>query len=111
MAAAIQMPSEPLNVAGTLRRADRFLCQAGDRWAELVVLPEMFNAGYGFLEDVGPVAEGPDGPTLSHLRRRSRRWEMGIVAGFVERDGRHLYDSLAFATPEGDLHVYRKQHL
>jgi N-carbamoylputrescine amidase len=105
------MPSEPLNVAGNLRRADRLLCQARDLGAELAVLPEMFNTGYGFLEDFGHLAEGPDGPTLSHLRRRSREWGMGIAAGFVERDGRHLYDSLALATPEGNLHVYRKRHL
>ena len=63
--------------------------------AELAVLPEMFNTGYGLCPDFGPYAETRDGPTLRHLRRRSRQWGMAIAAGFVERDGHHLYDSLA----------------
>ena len=29
----------------------------------------------------------------------------------MERDGPHLYDSLGFVTPEGDVHVYRKRNL
>ena len=36
---------------------------------------------------------------------------MTIAAGFVERAGRHLYDSLAFCSPDGDLQIYRKRNL
>jgi N-carbamoylputrescine amidase len=36
---------------------------------------------------------------------------MVLVAGFVEREGRHLYDSLALATPDGNLQIYRKRNL
>ena len=45
-----------------------------------------------------PSAEGLDGPTLRHLSMRAREWGMAIAGGFVEREGRHLYDSLAFAS-------------
>ena len=110
-AAAIQMPSEPLNVAANLNRADALLGRAYRSGAELAVLPEMFNTGYGFCRDYGPYGEGPDGPTLTHLRRRSRQWGMAIAAGFVERDGHHLYDALAFLTPDGEVHSYRKRNL
>ncbi|MFO0950843.1 MAG: carbon-nitrogen hydrolase family protein [Isosphaeraceae bacterium] len=110
-AAAIQMASQPLNVAGNVERADGLLRRAYESGAELVVLPEMFNTGYGMLPDFGPVAEGPDGPTLTHLRSRSRQWGMSIAAGFVERDGHHLYDSVVFITPDGGQHVYRKRNL
>src|SRR5262249_61197280 len=111
VAAAIQMPCEPWDVAGNLLRADGLLRRARDAGAELAVLPEMFNTGYGFLNDFGRIGEGVDGPTLTHLRRRSRQWGMGIAAGFVERHGRHLYDALAFMTPGGGVHVYRKRQL
>jgi N-carbamoylputrescine amidase len=111
VAAAIQMRSEPMNVAANVARADVLLRQAFEAGAELAVLPEMFNTGYGFVADYGPYAEGLDGPTLAHLRGRSRQWRMAIAAGFVEREGRHLYDALAFVTPEGDLQVYRKRNL
>ena len=77
----------------------------------LAALPEMFNTGYGLVPDFDPSAEGTDGPTLRHLSARSRHWRMGIVAGFVERDRRHLYDSLALCLPDGSIQIYRKRHL
>lgn len=109
--AAVQMPSESLAVPANLDRADALLKQAHAAGADLAVLPEMFNTGYGLLPDYGEVAETVEGPTLSHLRERSRDWGMAIAAGFVEREGNHLYDALGFCTPEGKTAVYRKRHL
>ena len=109
--AAIQMPSVPLAVGENMERADALLREAHLGGADLAVLPEMFNTGYGFQHDWGPVAEGLDGPTLTHIRRRASAWGMTIAAGFVEREGHHLYDSLALCEPDGETHVYRKQHL
>jgi N-carbamoylputrescine amidase len=111
LAAAVQMPSEPLQVRLNLERADDLLRQSHEAGVELAVLPEMFNTGYGLLPDYSTVAESRDGPTLTHLRDRSRTWKMAIAAGFVEREGNHLYDALGFCTAEGDLSVYRKRHL
>jgi predicted amidohydrolase len=111
VAAAIQMMATPLDLAGNVQRADDRLREAYDRGADLAVLPELFNTGYSLCPDFGPYAEGPDGPTLSHLRHRSRQWQMSIAAGFVERDGHHLYDSLAFVTPDGETSIYRKRNL
>ena len=110
-AAAVQMPSDLLDLSTNLERADGLLRRARDAGAELVVLPELFNTGYSLCPDFGPYSETPEGPTLSYLLRRSRQWKMYIAAGYVEREGRHLYDSLAFCTPDGELHVYRKQNL
>ncbi len=110
-AAAIQMPSLLHDVTANLAHADDRLRQARLAGADLVVLPELFNTGYGHCADFAPFAEDRDGPTLVHLRQRSRQWKMGIAAGFVEREGHHLYDALAFVTPEGECHIYRKRHL
>jgi N-carbamoylputrescine amidase len=111
IAAAIQMTAETLQVATNVGRADAMLRQARADGADLAVLPELFNTGYSLCPDFAPYAEGRDGPTLEHLRKRSRQWRMAIAAGFVEREGRHLYDSLALVTPEGETHVYRKRNL
>ncbi|AMV38536.1 carbon-nitrogen hydrolase family protein [Planctomyces sp. SH-PL62] len=111
LAAAVQMPSDLLDLSANLQRADVLLRQARDAGAELVVLPELFNTGYSLCPDFGPHSETPEGPTLTYLLRRARQWKMHIAAGYAERDGRHLYDSLAFCTPGGDLHVYRKRNL
>jgi predicted amidohydrolase len=109
--AAVQMRSELLQQSVNLDVADSFLRKAHEAGAELSVLPEMFNTGYGLLPDFGPYSEDADGPTLRHLSRRSRQWGMGIAAGFVERNGRHLYDALALCLPDGSIHIYRKRHL
>lgn len=110
-AAAIQMPAEPRQVGANLDRADALLFEAHQQGAELAVLPELFNTGYGMLPDFGPISEDLEGPTLNHLSQRSRQWNLAIAAGFVERDGRHLYDALAFLTPDGQRFVYRKRNL
>ncbi len=109
--AAIQMSAEPLQVAANLERADMLLRDAHRAGARMAVLPEMFNTGYGLLPDYALCAEDQEGPTIVHLRRRSREWNMAIAAGFVERSGQHLYDALAFCQPDGQVHVYRKQNL
>src|SRR5438132_6448242 len=105
------MPSDPLNVPANLQRADDLLRAAHADGVELAVLPELFNTGYGLFPDYGPYSETAEGPTLAHLRRRSRQWRLAIAAGFVERAGRHLYDSLAFCGPDGAMQIYRKRHL
>ena len=110
-AAAIQMPCDILDLPTNLQRADELIRTARDAGSELVVLPELFNTGYSLCPDFGPCSETAEGPTLSYLRQRSRRWKMAIAAGFVERAGRHLFDSLAFCTPDGQMQIYRKRNL
>ena len=105
------MTSEPFRKSLNLERADTLLAEAHRSGAELGLLPELFNTGYQSAPDFGPHAESSDGPTLRHLRNRSREWGMGIAAGFVECDGPHLYDSLGLCLPDGSVHVYRKRHL
>jgi predicted amidohydrolase len=110
-AAAIQMPSALGKVDENLDRADALLRRAYETGVELAVLPEMFNTGYGLIADYAPTAEDRDGPTLRHLAERSRQWDMTIAAGFVEHEGRHLFDSMALVEPTGEIHVYRKRNL
>ncbi|QEH33390.1 (R)-stereoselective amidase [Aquisphaera giovannonii] len=110
-AAAIQMRSDILDLDANLQRADALLRSAREQGAELAVFPELFNTGYSLCPDFGPFSESADGPTLSYLRQRSRAWNMVIAGGYVEREGRHLYDSLAVCTPDGGLKVYRKRNL
>jgi N-carbamoylputrescine amidase len=109
--AAIQMPCDHLDVAANLHHADDELRCAHESGVELAVLPELFNTGYSLCPDYAPYSETLEGPTITHLRERSRKWRMAIAGGFVERDGRHIYDSVVFCTPDGNAHVYRKRHL
>lgn len=110
-AAAIQMQCRPGDVPGNLERADAYLARCRDEGVELAVLPEMFNTGYCSRGDYHPIAEDGRGRTLSMLLDRSRQWGLHVAAGYVEHHAGHLYDSLAFCSPDGGLQVYRKRHL
>ena len=111
LAAAVQLSAEPMAVLANLDRADEQLRLAHSSGVELAVLPEMYSTGYGRIPDYAPIAEDREGPTANWLLDRAKRWGMSITLGFVEREGHHLYDALAFATPDGGLSVYRKRHL
>ena len=63
--AAVQMPSDLLDVSANLDRADELLRSARDSSVELAVLPELFNTGYSLCPDFGPYSETAEGPTLS----------------------------------------------
>lgn len=109
--AAVQRESHLFRVADNLESADEQLRRASGRGAELVVLPELFNTGYGRLREYIPHAERADGPTWAFLRERARRYGVWIAAGFAERHDGHVFNAAGFCCPDGSLHVYRKRNL
>jgi predicted amidohydrolase len=82
--------------------------------ADLVVLPELFNTGYQFTsrEEVLALAETvPDGQTICALINLSKEKHLYIVAGIVEMDNGHCYNSAVLVGPNGFIGCYRKLHL
>ncbi len=82
--------------------------------ADLVVLPELFQSGYQFVdrEEVDAIAEEiPGGVTTELLRDVSRKKNMYIVGGLAERAGDDYFNSAVFVGPEGFIGHYRKTHL
>ncbi len=67
-------------------------------------LPGFFNTGTPSAADFAPVAEGSDGDPPSYLAGASRQGGWSIAAGFVEREGLTLYDSIA--ADRGRTRVY-----
>ncbi len=83
--------------------------------ADLVVLPELANAGYNYQSaaDAALAAEAvPGGATIRLWREVASGRGLSIVGGFAERgaDG-GLYNAAALVTPDGRVLVYRKIHL
>jgi len=80
--------------------------------ADLYVLPELFNAGYNFIEilEVERVAEQADGPTFQALLAFAQKRICYIAYGFAEKAD-HLYNSAALVGPSGLVGLYRKVHL
>jgi predicted amidohydrolase len=80
--------------------------------ADLYVLPELFNTGYNFIEnmEVESVAEQTDGPTFQALLAFAQKRPCYVAYGFAERAD-HLYNSAALIGPSGLVGLYRKVHL
>ncbi len=100
------------NKQANLERIRRWVLEAPS--LDLLVLPELATTGYLFLsrDEVAAVAEPvPDGPTSEFFLDLAQQRNLLIVAGLVERDGTHLYNSAAAFHPDGTTRVYRKVHL
>ncbi|MBX3237508.1 MAG: acyltransferase [Nitrospiraceae bacterium] len=99
------------DIERNLETVTRLLAQAD---ADLIVLPELFAAGYQFVSksEVLQLAEPvPDGPTTARLCEIAARRGMAIVAGLPERSGARCYNSAVIVGPSGLLGCYRKTHL
>ncbi|MCD6372959.1 MAG: acyltransferase [Thermococcus sp.] len=98
-------------------RAEKLVKEAAEKGARLVVLPELFDAGYSFesKEEVENVAgQIPDGPTTEFLIELARNLDVFIVAGTAEKDEKgRLYNSAVIVGPTGWGYMgkYRKVHL
>jgi len=81
--------------------------------ADIVVLPELGNSGYLFVnrEEVASLAETIPGPTTDLLCEVAEKNDVHLVLGMPERDGKHYYNSAVLVGPHGLIGSYRKVHL
>lgn len=78
---------------------------------DLVVLPEMFTAGYA-AANLAPYAEPINGPSMAKFRKCSDELGVAIGYGFAETSGqKRVYNSWALVEPGSDAKIYRKTHL
>lgn len=90
------------------------ICDAIERRADVVVLPELMTSGYMFqsAEEAAAVAITPDHEILQEWGAAASTYGVIIAGGFAERgeDG-NTYNSAALFDPTGLRAVYRKLHL
>ena len=112
-AAAVQLNSTE-DTERNLAIADRLTRAAAADGAELVVLPEKFNA-LGSDEWMAAAAEPIDGPTIDWARETAGELGIDLVAGSIveRRPGRRkLSNTSVHVGPDGEVRaVYRKIHL
>ncbi|TES93918.1 MAG: hypothetical protein E3J87_01255 [Candidatus Cloacimonadota bacterium] len=86
----------------------------GNVVCDLLVLPELFSTGYTFKSKAEVIKFGesiPDGKTLKFLKKVATEKKMSIVGGFVERDGKKVYNSSLLYLENSKYFIYRKKHL
>jgi len=82
--------------------------------ADLIVLPELFNTGYTFLNnnELASLAESArTGETNKFVSPLAREKNCLFAYGFVEKSRNGFFNSAALVSPEGIIGVYRKVHL
>lgn len=109
--AALQFAPRRAEVAWN---TERIVALASGVEAALLVLPELANTGYFFLDrdELMALAEDPEhGAFCGWMRRYAEACGTVVVGGFAERDRDRIYNSALVALPDGSYRVYRKTHL
>ena len=113
--AATQMSCD-WNVAGNIAKAEKLVREAAARGAQIILLPELFEAPYFCIEQDNrhlnlacPVEENR---AVRHFSAVTR--ELGVVLpiSFFERAGQVFFNTIAIIDADGrNLGVYRKSHI
>src|SRR5918994_3732673 len=100
--------------AANLERAEALVARAAATGADVVVLPEKWNA-IGNAETLHAAAEPLEGESVGAMSAWARRHGITLVGGSIteRREGREkLSNTCVVLDPEGELAaVYRKIHL
>lgn len=108
--AAIQMDANPAPTAARLARAERLVVEAAEASAQLVVLPEIFNTGYGYREENYRLAEPIDGPTATWMRDTAARLNIHLAGSLMVLEGTEVYNALLLFAPDGRRWRYDKNY-
>lgn len=101
--AALQQDAVPGDVAANLTMCQRLAdAAAAGGGAEIIVLPEFFSTGMGFLPELLDCALPPQGPATELLCRLARRHQVIVGGSFLcrDRDG-EIRNAFLLATPQG----------
>ena len=109
--AAFQMKAVVGDVAANLLRIEAAARQAADGGARILVAPELATTGYGAGAMISDLAEPSDGGQVTQLTAISREHGLAIAAGFAEREGADVFNSVAFADGDSEPVIYRKRQL
>ncbi len=113
----MQFQSAPGDKTANFATIERFVAEAAERAAQLVVCPECCVTGYWFIrnlsaQDLCALAEPvPSGPSTERLVALAAKHRIVIGAGLVERAGPDVFhNTYVVAMPDGQVHRHRKLH-
>ncbi|MPY81105.1 MAG: carbon-nitrogen family hydrolase [Actinophytocola sp.] len=114
MRIALVQVASPQEESPSQRRSRVGRMVSSARGADLVVLPELWVAGYFAFDRYGELAERLDGPTVAAGRLWARELDAHVHLGSViekDSDGR-LFNTAVLLAPDGQIvHTYRKVHV
>jgi predicted amidohydrolase len=108
--AAVQMIATPAPVTDRLQRAETLIQQAVQDGAQLVVLPEVFNTGYGYSDENYALAETQNGVTVQWMTQQARTYHIHLAGSLLLLDGDHVYNAAFLVAPDGKTWRYNKHY-
>lgn len=113
--AAIQSSFEDSR-AQNLQRMDELIREAAAKGAQIILMPELFEGRYfpqsQREEDFARARPAQGHATLAHYQELADQLSVALPVSFFERDGQHLYNSVAMLDADGkNLGLYRKSHI
>lgn len=94
-----------------LQRIHRQVQSAAAVGVEVLLFPETVIHAYNFSPANMALAEPLGGALTQQVSEWARQYNMTILAGFLERDGDNIYNSLVVARPDGTMGLERKNNL
>jgi predicted amidohydrolase len=104
------MEVTPAPTAERLTRAERLVAQAAQDGAQLVVLPEVFNTGYAYVEDNHRRAEPIDGSTVAWMKETASRCGVHLVGTLMLLENTEVYNAMLLVAPDGRIWRYDKNY-
>ncbi len=101
--ATVQVACKLGDREGNLAKAQKYVEQAAQKNAKLVLLPEMMPGGYTLNEEIWETAEPFDGPSTQWMRELSKRLKLYLGTSFLEAEGENFYNTFVLAGPEGEI--------
>lgn len=110
--ALAQLRCDLLNKEINLKRSIEAIVEAHKKGADYILFPELFLTGYVINTSLVEMGESIEGPSIRALCSYAKKYSIGIIYGFPEKDGDSLYNSAVFIDKNGSIrNVYRKAHL
>src|SRR5262245_22495949 len=108
--ATIQMDANPAHLNERLTRAEKIVAEAAYSGAQLIVLPELFNIGYGYSDENFSRAEPMDGTTSLWMKEIAARLKIHLAGTLLIFEDGEIYNSLLLFSPSGQQWRYDKNY-
>ena len=113
--ASVQMKCSNI-VLENIKNAEKFVRQAVEKGANIVLLPELFERLYFCQERCydyyNYATRVEENEAINHFKKIAKELNVVLPISFYERDGNRLFNSIAIIDANGEnLGVYRKTHI
>jgi len=108
--AAVQMMGTVAPTNQRLERAENLVKNAAEDGANLVVLPELFNTGYGYGEEIYEQTETIGGQTVTWMKTQAKKHQVHLCGTLLIKDHNHVFNTALLFAPDGRMWRYDKNY-